>query len=175
MNTKEKTTESQLIKDVFPLEAQELITKGDDDIVVLDVCTPKEFKTAHLENAINIDYFSKLFKARLDTLDKDKTYLVYCRIGGRSKFAQKKMKSLGFTKIYNIIGGTLLWEEEGLPFATGRRPSKWVACPFSITIMVTRKIRKAIRFAYGASNDFLKSIFTENQQLGKGGDEHVRS
>lgn len=175
MITKEKTTESQVIKDVFPLEAQELITKGDEDIVVLDVCTPKEFQTAHLDSAINIDYFSKLFKARLDTLDKDKTYFVYCRMGGRSKLVQRKMKSLGFTKIYNIIGGTLLWEEERLPFATGRGPSKWVACPFSVTIIVTRKIRKALRFLYGASGDFLKSIFSDTEQLGKRGNEHVRS
>lgn len=175
MITKEKTTESQLTKDLFPLEAQELITKGGEDIVVLDVCTPKEFKTAYLENAVNIDYFSKLFKARLNTLDKEKTYIVYCRMGGRSKFAQKKMKSLGFTKIYNIIGGTLLWGEEGLPFATGRGPSKWVACPFSITIIVTREVRKALRFAYGVSVYFLKSMFSDNRQLGEKGSEHVQS
>jgi len=144
--------DSQETRDIFPLEAQEIISREEDreSIVVLDVCTRKEFETAHLEGAVNIDYFSRLFKSRLDLLDRDKTYLVYCRMGGRSKFAQKGMLKLGFRKVYNIVGGTLLWEEEGLPFATGRGPSKWVPCPFSIATILTRKTRRLVAAAYGA-------------------------
>jgi rhodanese-related sulfurtransferase len=165
MSEKKLNTRALEVRNVFPLQAQEIISgeNGDEDVIVLDVCTPKEFRTAHLENAININYFSRLFKARLETLDKDKTYLVYCRMGGRSKLAQKTMTKLGFTKVYNIIGGTLLWEEEGLPFATGRGPSKWVACPFSITVIVTRKTRKLLKAAYGASVDLLRALRFGNQ------------
>jgi rhodanese-related sulfurtransferase len=153
----------QDVRDIFPLEAREIITesRGKEDVVVLDVCTPSEFRTAHIEGAINIDYFSKLFKSRLDLLDRDKTYLVYCRMGGRSKFAQKNMKALGFSKVYNIVGGTLLWEEEGLPFATGRGPSKWIPCPISLTTIAYRKTRKALRAAYGAAAGALRSITQE--------------
>jgi rhodanese-related sulfurtransferase len=123
------------------------------------VCTQKEFETAHLEGAVNIDYFSKFFKSRLDLLDRDKTYLVYCRMGGRSKLAQKAMMKLGFRKVHNIVGGTLLWEEEGLPFATGKGPSKWIPCPFSIATILTRKTRRLLTAAYGALLSALKEAF----------------
>ena len=160
MKTKEQAVDLQETRDIFPLEAQEIISgeNGREDIVVLDVCTQKEYETAHLEGAVHIDYFSKLFKSRLDLLDRNKTYLVYCRMGGRSKLAQKAMMKLGFERIYNIVGGTLLWEEEGLPFATGKGPSKWVPCPFSIAIILTRKTRKFLAAAYGASLNVLKEI-----------------
>jgi rhodanese-related sulfurtransferase len=174
MITKEKTAESQTVKNVFPLEAHELITNNGEDIVVLDVCSPKEFEIAHIEGAINIDYFSKLFKARLGTLDRDKTYFVYCRMGARSTLALKIMKSLGFRRVYNILGGTLLWEEEGLPFATGRGPSKWVVCPFSITFILSMKAKKALRFVYVASADFLKSIFYDSAAIVKRGNSDVQ-
>lgn len=165
MNTKELTTDTPAIRNVFPLEAQEIITgKGSDgDVVILDVCTPKEFRTAHLENAININYFSRSFKFSLSGLDRDKAYLVYCRMGGRSKFAQKTMKDFGFKRVYNLVGGTLLWEEEGLPFATGRGPSKWVACPVSNTIVLTRTIRKLLKTAYSASVNVLRSLRFEDR------------
>lgn len=159
MNTKELTTDTPAIRNVFPLEAQDIIAgKGSNrDVVILDVCKQKEFRTAHLENAININYFSRSFKSNLSTLDRDKTYLVYCKIGGRSKLAQRTMKNLGFRKVYNLIGGTLRWKEEGLPFASGKRPGKLTLCPFSITIIVTRKIRKLLQTAYGSAFDVLKS------------------
>ena len=166
-------TDTQVIKNVFPREAQELITKGGDSVVVLDVCKAKEFEIAHLEGAINIDYFSKMFKARLDTLDRDKTYFVYCRMGARSAHAQKIMKSLGFNQIYNIIGGTLLWEEEGLPFATGRGPSKWVACPFSITFILAMKVKRALRFTIVTSANFLKSIIHNSATVSEAGKSNV--
>jgi rhodanese-related sulfurtransferase len=152
----------QEARDIFPLEARELISgEGTrEDIVLLDVCTRKEYETAHLRGAVNIDYFSKFFKARLDLLDRDKTYLVYCRMGGRSKLAQKAMLKLGFRKVHNIIGGTLLWEEEGLPFATGRGPSKWIPCPFSLAMILTRKVKKLITAAYAASVKVLKGLLS---------------
>ncbi len=165
MKAKEQVVDFQETRDIFPLEAQEIISgeRGREGIVVLDVCTQKEFETAHLEGAIHIDYFSKLFKSRLDLLDRDKTYLVYCRMGGRSKLAQKAMMKLGFRRVYNIVGGTLLWEEEGLPFATGKGPSKWVPCPFSIAIISTRKTRKFISAAYGVSLRVMKAVLVGNR------------
>jgi rhodanese-related sulfurtransferase len=165
MSTKELNTGIPAIRDVFPLEAQEIITKKrrDEDVIVVDVCTPKEFKRAHLENAVNIDYFSRSFKYRLSVLDRDKTYLVYCRMGGRSKLAQRTMKDLGFRKVFNVIGGTLLWEEEGLPFATGNGPGKWSICPISNTIVVTRWIRKSLQTVYRAAVDVLRALRFGNQ------------
>jgi hypothetical protein len=81
-------------------------------------------------------------------MDKDRTYVVYCKVGGRSKIAQKLMKQLGFQKVYNVIGGTLLWEEEGLPFASGTEGvNQFSFCPFFISIITFRKIKKILHHA----------------------------
>lgn len=54
------------------------------------------------------------------------------------------MKQFGFQNVYNITGGTLLWEEERLPFASGTEGvNRFSFCPFFISIVVFKKIKKA--------------------------------
>ena len=142
-----KKTKVQLSKDIFPTEAWELISKNreGDDLVIIDVSTPQEYKDLHLEGAINMNLISRFFKTRLDAMDKSRTYVVYCKVGGRSKIAQKLMQQLGFRTVYNVVGGTLLWEEEGLPFASGTEGvNKFSFCPFSISIITFKKIKKVL-------------------------------
>jgi rhodanese-related sulfurtransferase len=140
-----KNAEVNLFEDIFPLEAWELISnnrKG-DDLVIIDVSMPREYKGLHLEGAINVNLFSRFFKSRLDVMDKSRTYVIYCKMGGRSKIAKKLMLKLGFRKVYNIVGGTLLWKEEGLPFASGTEGvNKFSFCPVTISIMTFKKIKK---------------------------------
>lgn len=143
-----KKTNRQLSKDIFPNEAWELILKNreGDDLIIIDVSTPYEYKDKHLNDAINVNLFSRFIKARLHVMDKSATYLLYCKLGGRSKVAQKLMQRFGFQKVYNIIGGTLLWKEEGLPFAPGADGvNKFSFCPFSISIVTFKKIKKISR------------------------------
>jgi rhodanese-related sulfurtransferase len=142
-----KKTKVQLSKDIFPSEAWELISKNrkGDDLVIIDVSTPQEYKDLHLEGAINMNLISRFFKTRLDVMNKSRTYVVYCKVGGRSKIAQKLMQQLGFRTVYNIVGGTLLWEEEGLPFASGTEGvNKFSFCPFFISIVTFKKIKKVL-------------------------------
>jgi rhodanese-related sulfurtransferase len=150
-SSEEPVMETQVSKDIFPTEAYELMTENrdDNDFIILDVCTPGEFEKLHLENALNINFFSSDFKDQLKALDKNKIYLVYCKIGGRSKMAQKMMKKLGFREVYNIVGGTILWEEEGLPFAPGLgRRSRFTLCPISNLIILVFKAKKFFQRGY---------------------------
>ena len=88
--------------------------KNNPDLVILDVRTRDEFKEGHIENAINIDYYSKSLKKNLNKLDKNKTYLVYCRSGSRSAKTVAIMEELGFKEVYNI-GGMMDWTAAGYP------------------------------------------------------------
>lgn len=143
-------TKVQRAKDIFPVEAWELISKNreNDDVIIIDVSTPQEYKDLHLEGAINVNLLSRFFKTRLDVMNKNKAYVVYCKVGGRSKIAQKLMQQFGFQTVYNIIGGTLLWEEEGLPFSSGTDGvNKFSFCPFFILIVTFKKIKKVLHNA----------------------------
>jgi rhodanese-related sulfurtransferase len=109
--------QEQVIQDIAPVEAHDLIERNRDnpDFVILDVRTPEEFSEEHIEGAVNIDFYSATFRDQLDKLDKDKTYLVYCRSGGRSGNTMEIMEDLGFQEAYNVLDGILGWKEAGLP------------------------------------------------------------
>ena len=109
--------ETATIKDVTPQEAFTLIqdNQNNPDFVIIDVRTPQEFVAEHIENATNIDFYSEAFRDTLNTLDKNKTYLIYCRSGGRSGSALDIMAELNFREVYNILGGINLWKAEGFP------------------------------------------------------------
>jgi phage shock protein E len=56
-----------------------------------------------LVGAINVSILSWLFKARLDVMDRNKTYVVYCKVGARSKAAMKIIELLGFLDLTVLL------------------------------------------------------------------------
>jgi len=78
---------------------------------LIDVRTPAEFASGHLEGADNIDVQSSDFAAKVSQLPKDAPYVVYCRSGNRSAAAIEQMQSLGFT---NLLDGGSVQEAASL-------------------------------------------------------------
>lgn len=102
------------IKSVDAEQAREIIEKNrnNPDFLIIDVRTPEEYKSGHIENAVNIDYKSADFKNEVKKLNKDDTYVVYCHSGRRAKLSADIMGQLGFKNIYEI-GGVVQWQEAG--------------------------------------------------------------
>ena len=109
--------ETATIEDITPQEAFTLIqnNQSNPDFVIIDVRTVGEFAEEHIENATNINFYSETFRDTLNTLDKNKTYLIYCRSGGRSGSALDIMAELNFKEVYNILGGINQWKTGGFP------------------------------------------------------------
>ncbi|MEJ7829452.1 MAG: rhodanese-like domain-containing protein, partial [Segetibacter sp.] len=58
------------------------------NIQVLDVRTPSEYETGHLNNAVLADWTKQEeFIKKVQTLDKSKPVYTYCLVGGRSAAA----------------------------------------------------------------------------------------
>ena len=85
---------------------------ADDNVVVLDVRTPAETDRGIIEGAVLIDINGPEFAEKVSQLDKDATYLVYCKSGGRSVRACNAMAEEGFGDLYNLLGGYEAWSEE---------------------------------------------------------------
>ncbi len=81
---------------------------------ILDVRTPEEFASEHIDNAINVDWLGDNFVSDAEKFDKSKPVFVYCKIGGRSSKAVAKLAELGFTNIYELSGGMMKWNAAGL-------------------------------------------------------------
>jgi rhodanese-related sulfurtransferase len=80
------------------------------DAVILDVRTEEEFESGYIEGAQLIDIRQpKEFMDSIQSLDKTKSYFVYCRSGARSGQACQLLGQLGIESAYNLEGGILAW------------------------------------------------------------------
>jgi len=109
-------TKTQIIEVVTPREAFNMIlnNRNNPDFVIIDIRTWEEFVEGFIEGAINIDYYSATFEDELDSIDKNKTYLIYCQRGNRSRVTLNAMEGLKFREVYDIKGGIEAWLAEGL-------------------------------------------------------------
>jgi len=92
---------------VKTLKQDELNAKATEkNVVVIDVRTPSEIQEGFIPQATAfVDYTSASFQTEVQKLDTSKTYVVYCRSGGRSAKAASFMASHGFSNVYNLEGG----------------------------------------------------------------------
>ncbi|MDE0747836.1 MAG: rhodanese-like domain-containing protein [Porticoccaceae bacterium] len=72
--------------------------------LIIDVRTPAEWDTGHLDEAKHIEW--QEISARISdlTADKDETIYVYCRSGGRSGKAKTILDDLGYSNVINAGG-----------------------------------------------------------------------
>lgn len=80
----------------------------ENDAVILDVRTSKEFSGGAIEGAININVDD--LRANLEKFDKNKMYAIYCQVGLRGYLANRIMKNNGFRAV-NLNGGYNLWSK----------------------------------------------------------------
>lgn len=102
-------------------EAKEMVEIG--DVFVLDVRTPAEFNSSHIEGAklIPVSTYGSnlspdnLLKARINEVPDNKKILVYCRTGHRSNTASAMLVNAGYSQVYNMVGGITSWIDAGYP------------------------------------------------------------
>ena len=103
VSSKIKEDETRILKNISAEEMEKIISEK--QVIILDIRTLEEFKGGHINEAINIDFYSKDFESNLDKFDKSKTYIIYCRSGNRTGIALKTMEKLNFKEVYNVLGG----------------------------------------------------------------------
>jgi len=87
--------------------------KATSNAQILDVRTPEEFASEHIDKARNINWLGDDFVTNVENLDKSKPVFVYCKSGGRSAKASAKLAELGFKTIYELQGGIMKWNAAG--------------------------------------------------------------
>ncbi len=86
----------------------------DENVFVIDVHVPEQ---QHIQGTDEVIAFDKL-EENLEKLPKDKNtpIAVYCRSGSMSAQASQTLIDMGYTKVYNLVGGAKNWGEEGYEF-----------------------------------------------------------
>jgi len=96
--------------DYTPQQVAELLEQG--EIQLIDVRQPEEREAGRIAG----DRFIELSKlaAEVDTVDRDRPVVFYCRSGSRSAMASEAFRGAGFDA-HNMLGGLLEWDAAGLP------------------------------------------------------------
>ena len=106
--------------DISATDAGALVAKSGvsgGSVRVIDTRTPAEFNRGHIKGALLIDYRASDFKQQLAKLDRDLTYLLHCKSGGRSSRAIATFKELGFSNVVHMPEGYDGWVKAGFPVA----------------------------------------------------------
>jgi rhodanese-related sulfurtransferase len=119
---------------ISPKQLNERVLAG-ERVDLVDVRTPAEFREVHVAIARNAPLESLDVGAVLAGHQSDSSLYVICRSGSRGRQACEKMLAAGCTNVVNVEGGTLAWEQSGLPVVRGQK-----------TISLERQVRIAAGF-----------------------------
>ena len=78
-------------------------------IELLDVRTPEERAIAAIPGAVLLNEEEA---ARIESMPRDTKLVLHCHHGGRSQQAAEQFISLGFSQVFNVIGGIDAWSQE---------------------------------------------------------------
>ncbi len=96
--------------DYTPQQVAELHERG--EIQLIDVRQPEEREAGRIAG----DRFIELAQlaGQVDTIDRDRPVVFYCRSGSRSAMATEAFRGAGFDA-HNMLGGLIEWDAAGLP------------------------------------------------------------
>jgi hydroxyacylglutathione hydrolase len=96
----------------LPVEAVAELARNDQRLQFVDVRRAAEHANGHAVGTINLP-LDKLVR-ELDVLDPSAPTYVICQSGYRSSIGTSILENAGFTRVYNVTGGTKAWTDAGL-------------------------------------------------------------
>jgi rhodanese-related sulfurtransferase len=100
------------VRDISSREAKALLDQN-RNIYVLDVRTPQENSQAKLPGTVLIPISE--IERRVAEVPKNRTILVYCAVGARSKPVAEFLAKNGYKDVYNMTDGIVGWYRNGFP------------------------------------------------------------
>jgi adenylyltransferase/sulfurtransferase len=95
--------------EVSPRELQSRLSRG-EELQLIDVREQFEWDIARIPGARLVPLAT--LPDVLETLDRDREVVVYCKGGSRSRAAASHLADAGFARVSNLTGGILRWQAE---------------------------------------------------------------
>jgi len=100
------------IAEILPHEAHERQQQG---AILVDVREDDERAQGMAEGALGVPMETLAAFASRYLPDPQAAVLLICRSGQRSKRVAAQLLQQGYTQVFSVQGGTLRWQDEGLP------------------------------------------------------------
>jgi flagellin-like protein len=94
-------------------EIQALQLKEPNNVIILDVRTPGEWRGGYIKGALLIPM--RDVPQSLGKIPKDKKIIVVCATGARSGAVTSYLDESGYKWVKNYTGGMTDWQKKGLP------------------------------------------------------------
>jgi len=110
------------VQTITPKEVEDLRRRG-RTVELIDVRTPVEYREVHVEAARSVPLDRLDPGAVMESRNGSKAEPLYviCRSGSRGRQACEAFHAAGFADVINVEGGTLAWEQAGLPVVRGKK------------------------------------------------------
>lgn len=99
-------------RDITSRDAKAIMDKN-KNVFLLDVRTPQENSQGKLTGTVLIPINE--FERRINEVPKNKTIIVYCAVGSRSKPVAEFLSQRGYKEVYNMTDGIVGWYRNGFP------------------------------------------------------------
>ena len=109
---KEEVEEKTPVANVNKITCADVNGLVSEGAIVIDVRTPDEYNTDHIENAINIDSSQIKYAIKGKVSDLETKIIVYCQSGRRSAESAKILTELGYKNVYDMGSITDCYGEE---------------------------------------------------------------
>lgn len=94
--------------------AEEGEEEGGGRVQVIDVREQYEREAGHIADTRHIEFAS--LSAAVDSVERERPVVFYCRVGSRSDVAAQAFRGAGF-QAYSMSGGLMRWAREGRPLS----------------------------------------------------------
>jgi len=98
----------QAVQTLSVRDADDLVRAG--NVLLVDVRPAEERAIAAV--GVPFKVFDGTGRAELEALPKDTALAFLCHHGGRSAQAAEQFQALGFSKVYNVVGGIDAWSDD---------------------------------------------------------------
>jgi rhodanese-related sulfurtransferase len=112
-----QSTVEPTVQSISVPEVQSLIQEP--NTLVLDVRSPGEFETAHIDGAVNIPVDQLDPHLREIVHNAGGTMVLVCQSGGRAEQAASKLSRHGKEDLVLLAGGMNAWQQSGAPVRRG--------------------------------------------------------
>lgn len=106
------STTADAVQSISPADYQTEYVNASVPHLLLDVRTPEEFASGHIQGAVNISV--ETLRQRLNEVPREQPIIVYCRSGNRSAQAASILAQANYTDIHDL-GGINAWVAQGYP------------------------------------------------------------
>ena len=91
------------------------IENPDNNLILLDVRTVKEYQSGHIKNSINIPHDQLILNVNVLDQYRNQSIVVFCRSGRRAQLVIDTLIENKFNQIVDLEGDILAWKTSGFP------------------------------------------------------------